>query len=138
MPQRRSTRQRQLVLDAVHHLHDHPTAERVYAYARQADPRISRGTVYRNLALLAEDGALISVPIQGVTHYDDNVSHHGHMTCRECGAVMDVDLSQEDLARAEADASTATGYSVMETQVTFVGLCPRCRERQESGGDQPT
>lgn len=128
MPQRRSTKQRQLVLDAVHSLHDHPTADRVYAYARQFDPHISRGTVYRNLALLAQDGALTSVPIQGVTHYDDNVSHHGHMTCSNCGAVVDVDLSRDEIARAQANAAAATGYVVTNTQVTFIGLCPTCQQ----------
>lgn len=133
MPQRRSTRQRQLVLDVVRALHDHPTADQVYARARQQDPRISRGTVYRNLALLAQDGQLLSVPIGGVTHYDDNMGPHAHVTCSSCGTVMDVAISRQDLDRACADVMALTGYSGLDAQITFTGLCPACKALEESG-----
>ena len=52
---KRRTIQRALVLSAVHHLKNHPTADEVYQYAAQHTPTISRGTVYRNLAQLEEE-----------------------------------------------------------------------------------
>ena len=55
--QRRNTRQRRLVLDAVRALHNgHPTADDVFVEVRRHDGRISRGTVYRNLSLLSDEG----------------------------------------------------------------------------------
>ena len=50
--QRRNTKQRALVLDAVRARCDHPTAEDIYLDVRRQDDRISRATVYRNLRLL--------------------------------------------------------------------------------------
>ena len=52
--ERRNTRQRQLVLEAVQELCDHPTADEIYLRVREQDDHISRGTVYRNLHLLAD------------------------------------------------------------------------------------
>ena len=55
--ERRQTRQRQLVLNAVHTL-KHPTADEVYAAVADAQPPVGRATVYRNLNLLAEQGEI--------------------------------------------------------------------------------
>ena len=57
--QRRNTRQRRLVLEAVQSLAGaHPTADEVFVEARQHDEHLSRGTVYRNLALLSDEGCI--------------------------------------------------------------------------------
>ena len=47
--QRRNTRQRKLVLDAVRQSYNHPTADEIYNVVRAQDDKLSRGTVYRNL-----------------------------------------------------------------------------------------
>ena len=54
--QYRNTRQRKIVLEAVQEHHDHPSADQIYLEIRTKDPRISRGTVYRNLNILSEEG----------------------------------------------------------------------------------
>ena len=64
-PARRNTRQRQLVLDAVRARCDHPTAEDIYQDVRAIDGKVSRGTVYRNLNLLTETGAITTVKASG-------------------------------------------------------------------------
>ena len=56
MKQQRNSRQRQMVLDAVSTRCDHPTADQIYLDVRSKDDKISRGTVYRNLGVLSEDG----------------------------------------------------------------------------------
>ncbi len=48
----RRSRQRELVLAIVRSTMDHPTADWVYRQARRRLPRISLGTVYRNLKQL--------------------------------------------------------------------------------------
>ena len=57
--ERRQTRQRQLILNAVHTL-KHPTADEVYAAVADAQPPVGRATVYRNLNLLAEQGTAMT------------------------------------------------------------------------------
>ena len=89
MVKRRSTRQRQIVLDAVRGLDCHPTAAQVYERVHAQDKKISMGTVYRNLNLLAEDGSILVVKTGDGCRYDHRVEGHGHIVCSVCGAVDD-------------------------------------------------
>ena len=50
--QHRMTRQRKVILDTLRRLKTHPTADEVFSIVRKQLPRISLGTVYRNLELL--------------------------------------------------------------------------------------
>ena len=55
--QTRNTIQRQIVLQAVNQLHNHPTADAIYAFIAAQHPTISKATVYRNLNQLAPSAA---------------------------------------------------------------------------------
>ena len=68
--QRRNTRQRKLVLDAVRQSYNHPTADEIYNAVREQDDKISRGTVYRNLNLLADAGEILSIKTPGGSRFD--------------------------------------------------------------------
>lgn len=124
-PVRRNTRQRQLVLDAVRARCDHPTAEDVYLDVRKTDDRVSRGTVYRNLNLLADAGLITAIKTPGAARFDRRCDGHGHIVCRSCGAIADVPLPySNDL---DEKAARSTGFSVEGHSVDFEGLCPNCR-----------
>jgi Fe2+ or Zn2+ uptake regulation protein len=91
-PGRRMTRQLGRVLEAVRSSGvEHPTADRVFERVRRDLPRISLGTVYRNLQRLAADGLI------GVTHLEDRIVRydpmtraHDHFVCRACGRIEDL------------------------------------------------
>ena len=55
---RRTTIQKELVLNAVNHLHNHATADEVYEFIHATHSHISKGTVYRNLNCLVGEGKL--------------------------------------------------------------------------------
>ena len=76
MKERRNTRQRALILETVQKHRDHPSAEQIYAEVRAVSPKISRGTVYRNLNLLSEKYEVTKVqPVDMFphTHHTENV-----------------------------------------------------------------
>ncbi len=123
--QRRNTRQRRLVLDAVRTLHDHPTAEEVFAEVRRHDDHVSRGTVYRNLALLAQDGSIQQLKTPGGSRFDDRCDAHAHLICTSCGSVCDLELPYD--AMADAGAARATGFAHVTHYTFFEGLCPTCQ-----------
>ena len=128
--QRRNTCQRKLVLDAVLASYDHPTADDVYQTVRVQDNKISRGTVYRNLNLLADEGAILSIKTPGGSRFDRTTEPHAHVICTECGAVVDVPLPVDgDL---DARAAQETGYAVASHYTIFEGVCPLCA-RQTAG-----
>lgn len=89
--QTRNTVQRQIVLKAVRSLHDHPTADSVYAVVAAEHPSISKATVYRNLNQLALQGEILRVPVPtGADRFDFNTQAHYHVRCTCCGNVYDV------------------------------------------------
>lgn len=133
MVQRRNTRQRQLVLDAVEHLNDHPTAEEIYAYVHKTDEHVSRGTVYRNLNLLAQNGTILDVKVPGGDRFDHRTDCHPHLVCTECGAVVDAPYEADHEANARVESISS--YSNVIHYTVFMGVCPACQRRlaQENG-----
>ena len=52
------SRQREAILEVLRSTDTHPTASWIYERVREKIPNISLGTVYRNLTVLSENGAL--------------------------------------------------------------------------------
>ncbi len=86
--QRRNTKQRKLVLDAVRQSYNHPTADEIYNAVREQDDKISRGTVYRNLNLLADAGEILSIKTPGGSRFDRTIEPHAHIICTSCSRVI--------------------------------------------------
>lgn len=87
------SRQREAVKNCLMMRRDHPTAEMLYRDLRVEYPKLSLGTVYRNLALLESLGEIQRITCgDGMEHYDANVMEHYHLICRECGGVSDVPM----------------------------------------------
>ena len=80
---RKHSRQRDAILKNLSSRLDHPTADMIYRDLREEYPRISLGTVYRNLNLLAELGQIRKIHCEGGTeHYDYDTSDHCHFVCK--------------------------------------------------------
>ena len=124
MKGKRTTRQRQLVLAAVRARADHPTADQIFLDAREADGKISRGTVYRNLDELAAQGEITHARLPGADRYDLRQDQHYHLYCTRCGQVVDAPIPY----RPEDDAAVAqsTGFRIARHRLVFEGLCPAC------------
>jgi len=90
------TPQRTLVFEIVSSLSNHPTAEDIFAKAREKMPSISLATVYNCLDVLSGCGAIRSVRLerQGA-RYCANGKLHAHLHLAD-GGVIDVPLSGEN------------------------------------------
>ena len=84
MPQRFS-QQRERIYQTVLESRAHPTAEMVYQQLKPEMPRLSLGTVYRNLQQMAREGRLTELD-GPVTRFDAVTRPHTHFRCRACGA----------------------------------------------------
>jgi Fe2+ or Zn2+ uptake regulation protein len=127
----RNTPQRSLVYGLMRDNHTHPTADEVYMMAREKDPRISRGTVYRNLNLLADTGRIRKVTSpEGPDHYDCLCEEHYHFLCLGCGKMFDTRLPYDDsLDRTPEDLD---GFQVQRHRLLLEGLCPACVDARRS------
>ena len=123
----RNTMQRNLVLQTVRLLHHHPSAEEIYREAVRKCPNISKGTVYRNLNLLAERGDIVKIVVPGgADRFDFNLAKHYHVRCRRCGNVYDVDMPSLDSVMGMA--CETHGVQLEGFQIMFTGVCQNCRE----------
>lgn len=124
---RRNTIQRELVYQAVNTLRCHATAEEIYTMIIKDHPSVGKGTVYRNLSVLAEEGKIYKVETPGgPDHFDHNVTKHYHIKCLECGRVFDVDMDL--IENLEDRIRDKHGMKILDNDILFKGICRECRE----------
>jgi Fur family transcriptional regulator, ferric uptake regulator len=122
---RRTTRQRQVILEELRKVTSHPTAIGVYEAVRRRLPRISLGTVYRNLDLLSEAGLIRKLELGGgEARFDGNAEPHDHVRCVRCGRVDDLAGPPLDLLGGRAND---LGYRILGHRLEFLGICPQCQ-----------
>jgi Fe2+ or Zn2+ uptake regulation protein len=109
----------------------HPTADWIYERAKETMPRLSLGTVYRNLQVLAREGAIRAIDAWGkTTRYDADLSTHYHFVCTACGAIRDVPKPAGEEARL-ARRFSLPGFSVTGHRLEFQGLCAPCSKSEK-------
>ena len=130
----RMTRQRSIILETVRALSNHPTADDIYKRVRRKMPRISLGTVYRNLELLAQEGLIQRLNFgYNQNHFDMNTRKHYHIRCQKCGRLADVPAGSVDVhSRAILHQ---TGYRFLDLDVEFTGVCPQCQALHGNKGE---
>ena len=132
-PAHRNTRQRQVILEELRGLTSHPTAADLYHLVREHLPRISLGTVYRNLDLLTETGTIQKLDAGGAeARFDGNAARHHHVSCVRCGRMDDLCDVPEDLTDSLEGVrfSHMSGYEILGYKLVFSGLCPTCGKKQ--------
>jgi Fur family transcriptional regulator, peroxide stress response regulator len=124
----RETRQRETILLILHGTREHPTADRIYEEARKRIPDISKGTVYRNLTVLAERGEITRLDLSGTTaRYEIRQKRHYHFQCEKCRRVIDIESLV--IPGLNQKLEKVTGYKVSGHQLEFRGLCLSCQPK---------
>lgn len=125
------TRQRQIILEELRKVDTHPSADQVYETVRKRLPRISLGTVYRNLEILSELGEIQKLELGGdLKRFDRNSNKHYHIRCMNCGRVDDAPIAP--LNQVEDELYGATVYTIIGHRLEFEGLCPQCSKTSET------
>jgi Fur family peroxide stress response transcriptional regulator len=123
---RRDTKQREAILKILRNTRSHPTADQIYDEVRKDIPNISKGTVYRNLQVLEEDGAITELKINGTqSRYEVKQESHYHFRCENCGCVCDLD--EPVVFELDKRVAKKTGFKVKNDQTEFHGLCKNCQ-----------
>lgn len=122
------SKQREAMLTVLRNTKIHPTANDIYEKMRESDPKISRGTVYRNLALLSERGTVLRIDtVHNSVHYDGDTKPHYHFVCNGCGAVYDLSVGQ---IRIDAEVEKDIDCQVESHSLIFYGECKECRKQK--------
>ncbi|MCB1003143.1 MAG: transcriptional repressor [Acidimicrobiales bacterium] len=99
-----------------------------------ADRSLAQSSVYRNLVVLEEVGAVTRIVTRDdFARYElaeDLTEHHHHLICTSCGQVSDFALTpavEADLDKALRSVARRTDFSVEGHRLDLVGVCADCR-----------
>ena len=106
---------------------NHPTAEWLYNKLKLEFPDLSLGTVYRNLAILVEQGFVKKIDFGGVfDRFEANIAPHYHFICESCGSVSDLELPIDD--SLDERVNKETPFLSRRHRIDFFGICDKCRK----------
>ncbi|WP_147615327.1 Fur family transcriptional regulator [Treponema pectinovorum] len=129
----RNTKQRDAVLEVMKDNYSHPTAHEIYELVRQKHKNISRGTVYRNLNLLAALKLIQKIVVpHGADHYDGRLDEHFHFQCLSCGKMYDVPKDVHLEITEVTEEMEKQGFFVQDHNLLFTGFCHCCEEAQKN------
>ncbi|HDQ44346.1 MAG TPA: transcriptional repressor [bacterium] len=123
----RRSRQRERILQLLRQTDAHPTADWVYENLKKEFPRLSLGTVYRNLGILVDQGVIHKIR-SGSTfdRFEAKNTVHYHLICERCGKIADFNMPIHD--ELEEQASRMTDFLIQKHRIDFFGLCGQCRK----------
>ncbi len=125
MAPKRTTNQRLKILEYLHSVKTHPSAETVYEAVKKDLPAISLATVYRNLKLLAEQGEILKLEINGEFRFDGDICKHAHAVCTRCNKLFDI--MDEKITKYAMKNFSMKGFTPSCVQIIFKGTCKECR-----------
>lgn len=124
----RMTTQRKVILEELRKLDTHPSADEIYEVVRHRLPRISLGTVYRNLDVLSELGEIQKLELSGsLKRFDWDTNKHYHVRCIRCNRVEDTPVAP--LNQLEDELYDTTVFEIVGHNLEFIGLCPKCSKK---------
>ena len=128
----RNTKQLEVIWAAIKDDKSHPTADQIYERVRKLIPKISLGTVYRNLQNLVAHDRLQIVMHGRSQHFDPLLKRHQHFICENCDAVYDIFF--ETSTKIDSPQLPDQGFKVNSLQLAFYGSCRNCATRPTTSG----
>ena len=120
---KRATRQRDAIQSAIRTSNRPLSPDEVLRHARANAGALGIATVYRNLKILLDEGAIQSVTLPGESpRYELSESaHHHHFQCTTCRRVFDVPGCPGNMRRL-----APRGFKVERHDLTLYGRCSDC------------
>lgn len=129
----RKTKQREVILRVLGEHIDHPSADTIYEEVRKFLPRISLGTVYRNLEIMSESGSIMKLETGGsIKRFDPVTSSHPHFRCVKCGAIEDLPFKLDETLFYGKDDDWISGRVIQNLNIEYTGLCISCNGNSKS------
>ncbi len=132
----RFTKPREMILEVLSSSKEHLSAESIFLRVHKNYPNIGLTTVYRNLEILVDMGAVSKLHFgDGKASYEfsrqGEKEHHHHLVCQSCHKVIDyVDFMKEEkefLEKIEKGLSRKYKFKIQDHVIHFHGLCQTCQ-----------
>src|SRR3989338_9029140 len=96
------TNRREEIINYLQRTRNHPDAKEVFSKVKKKLPRISLGTIYRNLDFLAKENRIEKINMENYGKYDGNSEIHDHLICTVCNNIEDIPKLKLNLKNFEA------------------------------------
>lgn len=122
------TPQRTSILEAIYSLNNHPTADNIIEYIREAHPNIATGTVYKVLDVLVENHILKKVTTdRDIMRYDGVIEKHHHIYCSECDLIEDYkDAELDNILKEHFESKSFPGLKIEDIIIQIRGTFDKC------------
>lgn len=127
----RVTQARKIVLTQVFSRHDHFCADDLAAQLSSGVNHVSRGTVYRTLALMEKAGLVRVIRDTDVhAHYEHtfNHPHHEHMICDQCGQF--IEFFDDRIVSLIEEACERHHFAERTHRIVVFGTCEQCAQAE--------
>ena len=123
------TPQRRLIVDAIHDIDTHLTAEEIIAHVQARMPEVHKSTIYRTLELLEKNDCVFKSELgeHSVYHHVEEGHHHHHLVCSSCGKTIDCD--EDFFAPVGKALAEKYGFRVDFKHFVMSGLCKECLDK---------
>jgi Fur family peroxide stress response transcriptional regulator len=106
----------------------HLNIDMLYQEVKETYPNVSLATVYKNLAIMTENGLLEEVKIpEKKSVFEIKKEPHLHLHCTRCGKIEDLGIDTDGLIK---EAEKTSGYDVETVDMVLRGVCPECQKRR--------
>lgn len=122
----RFSHQREIVYKILKKNEGHLSAEEIHKFVLKEEPRISLGTVYRNLGVLEEMGEIRKLIVEDKVLYEGETEPHHHLICKNCGSVENV--YKPAYIKCVSCLSWVKNFHVEEVYINAYGICDKCKK----------
>lgn len=127
--QYRYSRQRERLLEVLRATTSHPTATWLYDTIKSEFPRLSLGTVYRNLAILVDQGLIQKIDAGSTfDRFEAKTEPHYHLICRKCGKISD--FEEHFFPEIDDEIRQSIDFDIEGHRIDFFGTCSDCRQKR--------
>jgi Fur family peroxide stress response transcriptional regulator len=118
--------QREKILEILQGTTSHPSADWLYGRLKNRFPRLSMGTVYRNLNILLDQGLIRKIDFGSTfDRVDANRIQHYHFICEKCGLIKDLEIPVDP--SMDEKVMRSTSCTVNRHRLEFFGTCDLCK-----------
>jgi len=129
------TSQRDLILDVFLDTEGHVSSEDLYAIVKAKDPSVGFTTVYRTLKLLKECGLARELEFHDgrmLYEHDYKHTHHDHLICTTCGAL--IEFYNEQIEQLQDEIVRRYKFKPLHHSHRIFGICADCQKAQKAAG----
>jgi len=120
----KATPQRAAIAEALD-VYGHLNIEQLYEHLKKKFSSLSLATIYKNLHIMMDNAFVCEVKLpEKKSVYELTKEAHSHLLCKNCNAVVDVNIDIENILH---QAKQKSNFKIESTSIVFAGLCENCK-----------